>query len=141
MKETINFILMTMVVLLAACRQQGAVEKEETKPHIIFLTEMTHNFGAVSSPDTVTFDFVYRNEGPGGFAIDNVKPGCSCTIASYSRDTIAPGETDTLRVGLKLREISEGFFSKRVEIFSNADTTLQVRIRGTYVRNDVPNEE
>ena len=133
---------MTMVVLLAACRQQGAVDQQEAqKPHIIFLTEMTHNFGAVSSPDTITFDFVYRNEGPGGFAIDNVKPGCSCTVASFSRDTIAPGETDTLRVGLKLREISEGFFSKRVEIFSNADTTLQVRIRGTYVRNDVPNEE
>lgn len=134
----IKLIIFGVAVLLTGCQQKEQKEQEKQegpKPHIIFLTEMTHEFGVVAEQDTASFDFVYRNEGPGSFVINDVKTGCSCTKAAFSRDSLAPGETDTVRLTLKLKEIPEGFFSKRADFESNADTLIRLRIRGTYLRH------
>ncbi|MFW5659260.1 MAG: DUF1573 domain-containing protein [Bacteroidota bacterium] len=61
-------------------------------------TEKSHEFGTIKQGDVVKHTFKYRNNSDAPIKITNVKPSCGCTVPSFSRDEIKPGETGEIFV-------------------------------------------
>ena len=135
MKRNISFILAgVLLVALGGC--QGKKQKQEavevTPPTITWLTETEHSFGTYHERDTLAFDFVYRNEGPGDFVIERMEASCGCTRASHSRQSVAPGETDTIHVTYDGNGFMPGIFFKVVDIYVDGNIIQRLRIEGCY---------
>jgi hypothetical protein len=76
-------------VLLAACGSN--------QPSIIIETA-EFDFGNVENGQIVSRELTVRNEGNADLVIDSVSTSCSCTTASVTPMTIAPGETGILHI-------------------------------------------
>lgn len=141
MKSKLALVIGLTVALLltASCgRQQGSSVKPEgdAQARIEFLEGEEHDFGTYYERDTVRFAFVFRNLGPEPFVITRVEPSCHCTRADYSKEPVQPGQTDSIIVSYDGNGFVPGYFVKRCDIYSNADTVYHLRIHGRYYEKE-----
>ena len=120
------------MMTLGSCKGKKQEAVEVTPPTITWLTETEHSFGTYHERDTLAFDFVYRNEGPGDFVIERMEASCGCTRASHSRQSVAPGETDTIHVTYDGNGFMPGIFFKVVDIYVDGNIIQRLRIEGCY---------
>lgn len=82
MKKTILSLVMIVAVLFAMAQPKIEFDKK------------THEFGDIHEEGgKVTARFTFKNVGDSALILKNVKPGCGCTAANYTREAIAPGES------------------------------------------------
>jgi hypothetical protein len=78
-----------------------------------------YNFGRVAQGTLVKARFVVLNEGKAPLQIQEIKPSCSCSVLSWERRTIAPG--DSLPVEIAFNTAGKvGRQRKSFTILSNA---------------------
>ncbi len=78
-------ICLTMLLAVAAvlCFAQPQIQFQET----------THDFGKIKEEGgKVTGRFIFTNVGTEDLILTNVRPGCGCTAANYTKDPVAPGQ-------------------------------------------------
>lgn len=74
--------------------------------------------------------FTFTNSGKEPLIITSAKGSCGCTVPTYPKEPIAPGETAEIRVKYDTKRV--GPFTKTVTVNSNAATPKVVlRIKGT----------
>lgn len=127
---SISFL--TISLLPTSCRRQANSMQESPAARIEFLGETEYDFGSYSTRDTIYHYFVYKNVGNVPFVIDKVEPSCYCVKPVYSKKPLQPGGVDSIRMAYDGNGFTPGFFTKRCDIYSNADTVYQIRIRGRY---------
>ena len=134
--------LMLLPLLLTACQFKatqangtaGKVKElsDEPKAKIVFLTERTHDFGVYGARETVCCDFVFRNDGDVPFVIQKIEPSCGCLSVEYPKHPVLSGAIDTIHVSYDGNGFESGFFTKRCDVYSNADSVFYLRVQGTY---------
>jgi len=82
-------------------------------------TETTHDFGEIKKDLPVSYQFEFTNVGTGPLIIQDVKVGCGCTVADYSREPIPAGEKGFVKATYNAQKI--GVFTKTVQISANTD--------------------
>ncbi len=82
---------------------------------------LTHNFGK------------FTNKGNAPLIINQAVASCGCTVPSYTKTPIAPGESGTIAVTYNGRGKFPGHFKKTITVRSNASTNM-VRL---YVEGDM----
>lgn len=69
----------------------------ETKPEgplpAFSFAETEHDFGTIDEGDVVEHTFTFTNTGEAPLIIQNASGSCGCTVPTYSKAPIAPGET------------------------------------------------
>lgn len=50
------------------------------------------DFGSINMGDSIQITFTCRNVGEKPLFLTQVKPSCGCTVASYSKEAILPGQ-------------------------------------------------
>jgi hypothetical protein len=60
--------------------------------------EENHNFGAIEEGVIAKHDFTFTNTGDAPLIITNASGSCGCTVPSWPKEPIAPGETGTIHV-------------------------------------------
>lgn len=65
--------------------------------HISFDTTF-HHFGTLVQGEKVAFTFQFTNSGDGPVLVKDVKAGCGCTVASWSKDPIPPGNRGGIEI-------------------------------------------
>ncbi|MBR1517462.1 MAG: DUF1573 domain-containing protein [Bacteroidales bacterium] len=121
-------VVATLSVLTAACgpRSESADVSLITNPssasgydstaavaHMSFDCNM-HDFGRLSSGETVSYGFHFRNTGKANLIINGCDATCGCTVADYPRKVIAPGEDGYItvtfssvgRTGQQIKEVT-----------------------------------
>ena len=63
----------------------------ENSAKILFDEEM-HDFGNLSAGERVSYSFHFRNTGKKDLIISGCSASCGCTVPSYPKGRIAPGE-------------------------------------------------
>jgi len=60
-------------------------------PAMKFEEEM-HDFGTINEGDVVEHTFMFENTGDAPLVVSNAKGSCGCTVPTWSKEPIAPGE-------------------------------------------------
>ncbi|MFA0961718.1 DUF1573 domain-containing protein [Roseivirga sp. BDSF3-8] len=86
---------MTATNEMPPVQQVSNMEKEKPEgplPEIKFAEE-SHDFGTINEGDVVEHTFSFTNTGEKPLVISNAAASCGCTVPSWPKDPIAPGET------------------------------------------------
>ncbi len=121
----------TKILFLFALSLIGFATLAEAPASAKFMWEKTiHDFGAIelNVPATATFTFV--NEGEAPLVISEVKAGCGCTVAAFTKGAISPGATGTVEATYNAAK--SGPFNKTVMVYANTGgDPIQLSLRGT----------
>jgi len=141
---TIVFIV-TATIVLAACNAKTgnkdlpSVSNTDLKsldlpadkdamPVLTFEKDV-HDFGKINKGELVTYAFRFKNTGKSVLVISNVSTSCGCTVSSYPKQPVKPGETSTIDISFNSKE-KHGLQSKTITVFSNTEpptSTLTIK--------------
>lgn len=88
-----------------------------------------HDFGKLISGEQVTYSFKFKNTGKSLLIISNVSTSCGCTVSSFPKQPIKPGEEATIDVSFD-SEGKHGLQSKTITVFTNTqppNATLRIQ--------------
>jgi hypothetical protein len=60
--------------------------------------EKTHDFGTINEGDVVEHTFTFTNNGKAPLVITSARGSCGCTVPSWTKEPIKPGETGEMLV-------------------------------------------
>lgn len=108
-------------------------EGDSTNLPILRFEETEHDFTRIIEGQTVSFGFKFKNTGKTDLVIADVSTSCGCTVPSYPKTPIAPGEEGVIKVAFNSQG-RRGFQSKNVVVVANTqpNTTL-LRIKAQVV--------
>ena len=89
-----------------------------------------HDFGTMKQYGDASTEFKFTNTGTAPLIISNAKGSCGCTVPSWPKEPIMPGETAVIKVKYDSKRV--GPINKSVTISSNAtnEPTKVIRIKG-----------
>jgi hypothetical protein len=100
---------------------------------IILFEETEHDFGRIIEGETVSYEFKFKNSGKSDLIIAEVTTSCGCTVPSYPKTPIRPGEGGSVKVAFNSNG-KRGYQSKNVIVASNTQpNTTVVRIKAQVV--------
>lgn len=132
-----SIIYLTLVLIFASCNNNAssgkvdvnmienpatasdpnAASKNTTK--VTFET-MDHNFGDVMEGLSVEKTYNFTNTGKNPLLIDRCDVTCGCTVPSYPKEPIAPGEKGAIKVIFNSSGKS-GMNNKSVTVYANVE--------------------
>lgn len=102
-------LLFVLVVAFVVCNAQPKIQFDQT----------TYDFGKVREEGgKVTGRFEFTNIGTEDLILTNVKPGCGCTAANYSKDPVAPGQKGYIEATYNPYN-RPGNFNKNIRVTTN----------------------
>ena len=111
MKRSISFIITLFIITLSVIAQPRLSSNKET-----------HNFGQIEWKHPVNVEYTITNTGDKPLVLTNVTTSCACSVASWTKTPIAPGEKGTVSATFDAKAL--GHFEKTVGIYSNAQPSL-----------------
>ena len=134
--KRIFFALTLMLAVTIASAQDESQKKEMDErmngPVITFKTTV-HEYGEIYKGSDGSYNFVFTNTGKEPLILSKPRSSCGCTIPSWPKEPILPGEENKIRVTYNTSKL--GAFNKSVTIYSNSKTkkTIVLRIKGKVV--------
>lgn len=109
--------------------QEAAAPVNPNAPTIEFESDVI-DYGTVDYNGDGVREFVFKNNGKEPLIISRAKGSCGCTVPTWPKEPIMPGETGVIKV--KYATNRAGRFTKTVTISSNAKTpSKRLTIKGT----------
>ncbi len=127
MKKILALSLMFFVMLGAVFAQ------DNTKQADIKFDKTSHNFGIFSEKDPiVTCVFTFTNTGSAPLIIHQAVPSCGCTVPTFTKEPIKPGESGKMEIRYNGTGKFPGHFKKSITVRSNAKTKMvRLYVEGT----------
>ena len=93
------FISVLVAVSLFSCKNKSERQLEDAQKIAADSSNYTSvkwidsivKFGTINKGDKIDIKFRCRNSGDKPLVLVNVRPGCGCTVADYTKEPIAPG--------------------------------------------------
>ncbi|MEK6477702.1 DUF1573 domain-containing protein [Catalinimonas sp. 4WD22] len=99
--------------------------------------ESSYDFGSITEGDVVEHIFKFTNTGEAPLVIQSASASCGCTVPSYPREPVAPGESGEIQVKFNSAN-KPGIQNKTVSITANTNPTIT---RLTIKSNVMPKGE
>ena len=132
MKRTVNTFILTVLSVIFFNATTAEIHTLKSKVAVIEFETETLDYGTVvqNSDGLRTFNFINTGEAP--LLITKVKTSCGCTVPSYSKAPILPGESGEILIKYNTKKL--GAFTKTVTVMSNAKGGNRVlKIKGEVV--------
>lgn len=132
MKRTFNISILLILAFSFFNAAPTEFDKHDAKVAVIkFKTEVI-DYGKVEQNSSGLRTFNFTNTGDAPLLITKVKTSCGCTVPSYSKAPILPGESGALEIKYNTRRL--GAFTKTVTVISNAEGGNKIlKIKGNIV--------
>jgi len=93
------------------------------------------DYGTIQQNADGKREFKFKNVGKSPIIISRAKGSCGCTVPTWPKKPIMPGESAV--IGVKYATNRVGAFSKSITLFSNAsEPTKVIRIKGKVLKAD-----
>ena len=134
MKKVI-YLLGIMLLFAGVAKAQDT--KVQNGPEIEF-EKIVHDYGDVPYNGNGECEFRFTNTGNEPLLVQKPKSSCGCTIPSWPKEPILPGESEVIKVTYRTNRV--GNINKTVTVTSNAiaNPTVVLRIKGRVLEQ--PNE-
>ena len=114
-------ILIMFVMFVASMNIAMAQDKQAA----IKFDKLTYNFGNFSEKSPVQkCSFTFTNTGNAPLVINQAIASCGCTVPSYTKVPIKPGEKGEIKVTYNGRGAFPGHFKKTITVRTNGATEL-----------------
>jgi hypothetical protein len=131
MKKMIVMALMLVGGLTSTFAQTSS---NELKPAEIKFDKTSHNFGTFSEKESkVTCSFAFTNVGEQDLVINQAIATCGCTVPSYTKTPIKPGEKGEIKVTYNGAGKFPGHFKKSITVRTNG----AVEMTRLYIEGDM----
>ena len=111
----------------------GMVSTDKNAFPVITFEKDFHDFGKINSGEKITYSFKFKNTGKSVLLISNVSTSCGCTVSSFPKQPIKPGEESSIDVSFDSTG-KHGLQNKSITVFTNAQpTTVTLRIQSLIV--------
>ena len=111
--------------------QKNGMIKVVTTTPLTWKSE-TVEVGEIPQGTPKVIEFEFKNTSEKAVLITNVRPGCGCTNADYTKESIAPGKTGYVKA--TFNAANAGAFTKTVTVTTSAeDTPKNLMFKGTVV--------
>ncbi len=97
-------------------------------PEMIQLSESEHDFGKIPQGKPVSHAFLVKNLTKDSLKLENVQASCGCTTPTWSKESVAPGQSTNITVGYNAA--GAGPFEKYITIFYAGGKTKLYKIKG-----------
>ncbi|MBL7893000.1 MAG: DUF1573 domain-containing protein [Bacteroidia bacterium] len=138
-KVILSLGFMLSMALVGRIQAQGTTTADPTNPNaadIVFETEVI-DYGTIEHNADGNREFKFKNTGKEPLIISNSTGSCGCTVPTWPKEPIKPGETASIKVHYATDRI--GAFEKTVTVTSNAKTPSKVlKIKGTVKPDPTP---
>lgn len=115
--------------------QSVAMSMEAPATTTVEWASTNHDFGVITQGTPVSHKFMIENTGNMPLEIMSVKPSCSCTVADYTKEAIAPGESGYIVA--QYAASSPGFFNKSVTVKLNTTEGMRIlKLKGQVTPSD-----
>lgn len=125
MKKILVFLLMSLAGRMVYSQES----------HIKSLNHDTIYFPGMWIGDTLQATYYFQNTSKEKIKVFQVRPGCQCTTPTYSKDSLNPGEKDSLILTFYSKNTEEGVFTKYV-YFLNSGGEKDFYLIGTLYKPD-----
>jgi len=143
-----RFALLIAVIFTASVISFGQTSHvakaadNQNGPEITF-KKLVHDYGEVEQGGDGTCYFKFENTGKEPLILQKPRSSCGCTVPTWPKTPILPGETDEIKVTYNTRRL--GNINKTVTILSNArNGSIVLRIKGKVVpkaKEQMPEKE
>ena len=117
MKKFLMMFVMLLSSFTFAMAQSGQAS--------IKFEKLTYNFGKFSEKTPVQkCVFSFTNTGTAPLVINQAVASCGCTVPSYTKTPIKPGEKGEIKVTYNGRGAFPGHFMKTITVRTNGETEL-----------------
>lgn len=132
MKRTFKIAVLFILALSLFNAAPAKFNKYDVKIAIMKFSTEVVDYGTVTQNSEGTRLFTFTNTGDAPLLISKVKTTCGCTVPSYSKAPIMPGETGELNIKYDTKRL--GAFTKTITVTSNADGGNKIlKIKGNIV--------
>jgi len=142
MKKLILGLMAILTLSFVSCKEDAAdkvkaenVEAASTRdaqevyyPTMDFEVK-NHDFGTINEGEVVEHTFTFTNNGKAPLVITSARGSCGCTVPSYPKEAVQPGETGEMLVKFNSRG-RKNQQNKTVTITANTESgkeTLQIK--------------
>lgn len=109
-----------LLIALAFCSVCNVSAQAKIK-----FTKLTENVGTFSEANPVQkAEFVFVNDGDKPLVINQAIASCGCTVPSYPKEPIAPGQQGKIQVTYNGKGKFPGHFKKTITIRTNGEPEL-----------------
>lgn len=115
----------------------SGVKADGTSPAMTF-TEEKHDFGKVTQGEKVSYSFSFKNTGGSDLIISSAQGSCGCTVPSFPKTPIKPGQTEKVDIVFDSADKS-GKVQKTVTLVTNCNPSTKVLTISATI--DVPSEK
>jgi hypothetical protein len=114
-------------------------ENKDLLPVIKF-DESEHDFGRILEGETVSYEFAFTNTGKSDLLIADVSTSCGCTVPSYPKAPLRPGEKGIVKVTFNSQG-RRGYQTKNVIVVSNTQpNTTILKIKAQVINSASENQ-
>lgn len=127
-----KFLIMSVMLMASVCFAMAQQNQASIK-----FDKMIHNFGTFSeNQPTQKCVFTFTNVGTAPLIINQAVASCGCTIPSYTKAPIKPGEKGEIKVTYNGTGAFPGHFKKTITVRTNGVTELtRLYIEGVMIEN------
>lgn len=126
MKKIFSIVCMLMMSMVMMAQAQIKFDKT------------AHDFGKFSEEDPIVkCTFTFTNTGDKPLVINQAVASCGCTVPTYTKTPVLPGEQGTINVTYNGTGKFPGHFRKTITIRSNAKTEMvRLTIEGNMLEEE-----
>lgn len=116
MKKLMLGLVAIAMMSLTACNNKAADKVDESKKElaeqrdaedqkfpVMKFEEEVHDFGTVEEGEIVEHTFVFTNTGNAPLIVSDANASCGCTVPTWTKEAIAPGENGEMFVKFNTR--------------------------------------
>lgn len=143
MKKTLLFVCAVSLLIIGIASQPRTVQAttlvsmtEEEKKADIKFDSLKIDLGTFSERDAVqNCTFTFTNVGNAPLILNQAFASCGCTVPTYTKEPIKPGEKGKIDVTYNGKGKYTGHFTKTITVRSNAKTEIiRLTIEGTMTK-------
>ena len=130
MKKVLSLLAFLAIATFAVAQEDTAVEG----PKMMF-EQTTIDYGTIDKGADGVRKFMFTNTGTEPLVIKNARGSCGCTVPTWPKEPVMPGETASVDVRYDTNRV--GRFSKTVTLTTNESIgTRMLTIKGEILKPD-----
>ena len=129
--QTLRYLFIFLFSALFACSNVSiknivaAQQIADTATYtIINFKDTSINFGTINMGEKTSILFEFTNTGNHPLYLTEVKPGCGCTVADYTKNAIAPGGKGNVIALFDSNKSHPGTVTKNIFVTSNSSNGI-----------------